>query len=289
MSLYVVRALGGGNLFIRPGEFEEPLETVQATCGKLIETQRYIHAFRIHRDEQVDVDLDIFRASLWLFRVPLLEVMARAHGVPVPNPSEFSGWLDVPPDQRFHDKVVIHRRNVIKGRKANPYFDWNKLIAHLGNKNIVFVSRLESEWREFARSDIAYYRPEDNYEHACILKGCKLFVGNQSFPSTLADALGVDRIFELANTLGRNHFAVLYANNAWYYANDWNCTIKHFRYLENRTTGLYRDLVTSELTTSIHPMRVGAIRQLGTEIHYQLSYGKRLFERHVQYCLGMLK
>ena len=58
-------------------------------------------------------------------------------------------------------------------------------------------------------------------------------MGNQSFPSALADAVGANRIFELSEGHhDRNHFAIKYAKNAWYFANPWDSTIKYFRYLK---------------------------------------------------------
>lgn len=287
MLLYVVKAMGGGNLYISEGEFEEPLESVIESSSKLVCAQKYIGAFEIHRGQPIDIDLSLFFRSSQLYRTTLLGVIAKAHDLDLPNPVE--PWIDVPPDPRFTDKVILHRRCSAVKERVNTLFDWPLLLDTIGHDKCVFVSRLESEYEEFGFPDIAYHKPEDNFEHARAIKACRLFVGNQSFPSALADALGVNRIFELSYGIDRKHFAIRYAANAWYFASPWDCTLKNFRYVKTKNNGSYLDLATQE---EIHNLATGYRFDLKTalaqEIHFRSKYHRLLAERFFKQMLGRL-
>ena len=289
MSLYIVKSMGGGNLFITQGEFEESLESVIESCGKLITSQDYVNSFQIHSDEPIDVNLDACRKSRDLFRITLLEIMCRAHQIQ--KPQKVGPWISVPGNDNFDSKVVLHRRSmhhVVGNDRANPLFDWDKLLDVFGAENCVFVSRIESEWLEFEHPEIEYYCPADNYEHAAIIKGSKFYIGNQSFPSALADALGVNRIFELATNFDRKHFAINYADNAWYYANPWDATIKNFRYLKNKNNAGYIDLVTDEFYTGkLEKYRANWKKVLIQEINFQWAFRKLMFKQFGKAMLGL--
>ena len=296
MLLYIIKSVGVGNLFltkIKDNEFEgfeEPLEKVIHTCGQLNNSQSYIDSFDVHQGEKIDINLDLYRKSKFLHKLTLLEVMCNTYNLFFPE--EIEPWIEVPKDNRFEKKIVIHRRSfhpVTAQQRANRLFDWGRLIEILKPENCIFVSRLESEWREFGFSKLEYYSPKDNYEHACILKGSKYFVGNQSFPSALADAVGANRIFELSEGHhDRNHFAIKYAKNAWYFANPWDSTIKYFRYLKiNNNSKRYLDLKTGQmLTGKLEKYKTNWTEALIREATYILKYRKLLFKRMIKDILG---
>lgn len=283
MELYVVKAMGGGNLYITEGQFEEPLEGVLESCGRLIASQPYVRTFDIHRGEPIDVNLDAFHRHPSLYRTTLLDVMCRPHGLSLNHPVE--PWIEVPPDERFSSKIVIHRRKSVVRDRVNALFDWDKLIALLGPSHFVFVSRLELEWKEFGRPDIEYHRPADNYGHASAIRGSRLYIGNQSFPSALADALGVDRIFELSYGVDRKHFAISYAPNAWYFASPWDCTIRNFRYL--KTNGSFLDLATNHPAGRLEPYHFSWKDALAQEANYHGRYWRFLLKEWIKrVCLS---
>lgn len=286
MSLYVVKAMGGGNVYLTPGEFEEPLESILESCGRLFGSQKYVHTFDIHHGEPIDVDLGQFRKSLSLMRTTLLEVLCRTHGLEFKTP--VSPWVDVPPDDRFSGKIVIHRRTSLAPERGNVLFDWKWIIDLLGPDAFVFVSRLESEWKDFSHSNIEYYCPADNYEHARIIKGSRLYIGNQSFPSALADALGVNRIFELSTGVDRRHFAVKYAENAWYFASPWDCTFKNFRYVQAHGNGILRDLVTQQISDHPEPYPFNLWKALFFDLRYRWNYHRVLAKRFLKKALGRI-
>lgn len=230
MLLYVIKAMGGGRLFIASGEFEESLDSVLESMGNLVLTQDYIESFQKYNGEHIDVDLDIWRMSPFMYRRPMLHILSNMFGLP--EPKDIVGWISVPPDHTFKNKIVVHRRVAGVPERVNPLFDWRLIIDLYGSENIVFVSKLIEEWKAFGYPEVEYHCPNNIYDHACVIKGCRLFIGNQSSPAALADAVGVKRIFELSCGPDKDHFAVKYSKNAWYYACKFDSTIRDFRFVK---------------------------------------------------------
>ena len=268
MGLYVVKALGGGRIFITPGEFEEPLESVIESCGRLVHAQDYVTSFEIHDGQTIDINLDDFRKSRWLYRTTLLDVICRTHQLP--SPKDVKPWINVPAHPDFAGKVVLHRRTSAVAERGNPLFDWDHLFDVVGRKNCVFVSRLKKEWEDFGHPEIDYYAPADMEEPARIIRASRLYIGNQSLPSALADALGVNRIFELSWGIDRKHFAVRYAENAWYFASPWDCTLKNFRYLCDGKHGQFLDLATGTSVASLEPYVFDWLKAFSNDMAYRL-------------------
>ncbi|EKE21035.1 MAG: hypothetical protein ACD_7C00378G0001 [uncultured bacterium] len=281
MLLYVVKQMGGGNLLIAPGEFEEPLESILESCSRLVCAQNYIHRFDIYKGEFIDVDLDLYRKSSLLYRTTLLEVISSPHGLKIKYPVE--PWIDVPPDPRFKEKIILHRRKSVVWGRENKLFNWKQLLENIGYQNCIFVSRLKEEWNEFGFPQVEYYCPKDNYEHAQIIKASRLFIGNQSFPSALADALGVNRIFELSTGLDRKHFQISYADNVWYFANPWNGSIKNFRYLKIANSKSYHDLSTGEIALKVESYFSSFWKTIFLEIRFQWFFCREMCKRFVKY------
>lgn len=274
MALYVIKRMGGGNLFIDKGEFEEPLSSVIDSCEKLVSSQDYIRKFAIYNGEKIDVNLDYFRKSQFMYRKTLLEIIAKFNGLELED--NVPAWINVEAKQEFKDKIIIHHRKTSNTRRVNSLFDWEQLFDNFGIENVVFVSRLRKEWEEFGNPDLAYYCPIDNYEHAEIIKAARYFIGNQSFPSALADALNVPRIFELATGSDRNHFAINYSENSWYYASPWNKSIYNFRYLKKKNKNEWLDIVNNEVLHTKPEVKNNYTHAFMNEIKYYYRYIKSI-------------
>ena len=290
MSLYIVKSMGGGNVFITQGEFEEgELDNVIESCGKLITSQSYVRSFKVHNGEKIDIDLDKWRTSKYFYRKTLLDLMCRAQAIKLPR--WVDPWINVPPHPEFGDKIVVHRRISKVTERANSMFNWKKIIDTFGVENFVFVSRLKYEWEEFGFPEVEYFYPKDMYEHAQTIKACKLFVGNQSLPAAVADALGVDRIFELALGIDRNHCLIHYANNAWYFASPWVSTFKHFRFAKNNNGKGYLDLLNGGKVKKLN--KGEELKELCSSINLELGfrkmYSKFLLKRYIDSTIDFWK
>ena len=156
----------------------------------LIRAQPYIHSCELYNDQHIDIDLDYFRAGL----IPqdkgnIARWCSYITGV---SPELWKQWLIVEPDKEYKDIIVIAR----SGRYRNMDIDYSFLNAY---KKIVFVG-IESEYSEIKPilPGIKWLEVKDFLELARIIAGCKFFIGNQSFPYSIAEALKVRRILELS-------------------------------------------------------------------------------------------
>jgi len=107
-------------------------------------------------------------------------------------------------DERGLNKIIIHHSD----KRNNNLFNWSKILDV--NDDIIFVTSNINEYNIFPykNSKIKLLCASNIAEFASIIKGCKLFVGNQSMPLALASALDVPRI------------AILYHNSSMFYMNE---------------------------------------------------------------------
>lgn len=100
-------------------------------------------------------------------------------------------WLQVRPNESFNDALVIARSS----RYRTPKIDYGFLKKY---PRVVFVG-MPDEFADIQQKIPALiYQPVQNFsELASVIAGSKLFIGNQSFPFSLAEALKVKRVLEV--------------------------------------------------------------------------------------------
>jgi len=100
-------------------------------------------------------------------------------------------WLTVTADESFRNEIVIARS--FRYRAPGISYDFLKEYPHIS-----FVG-MKEEYEDLKASIPALkYKPVSNFlELAQVIAGCKFFIGNQSFPFALAEALKVKRALEL--------------------------------------------------------------------------------------------
>ena len=139
-------------------------------------------------NQTIDYDLDLFRAfpldyhkgniARWYFNI-----FATSYNLSKP-------WLKVNPDESVKGKIVIARST----RYNAPDVDYSFLQEY---DNVVFVGLPEEyELMKKAISELKYKKTDDFLSLARIIAGADFFIGNQSFPFALAEALKVPRILE---------------------------------------------------------------------------------------------
>ena len=100
-------------------------------------------------------------------------------------------WLTVTPDTSFKDEIVIAR----SFRYRAPGISYHFLKAY---PNITFVGlKEEYEDLKLVLPALKYKTVSNFLELAQIIAGSNFFIGNQSFPFALAEALKVKRVLEL--------------------------------------------------------------------------------------------
>jgi hypothetical protein len=141
------------------------------------------------QNEPVHYDMDIFRSfpfdhhmghiARWYF---LVFAVNRDLGLP---------WLFTKPDTSYSDAIVIARSQ----RYRAPGISYDFLREY---KRTVFLG-LPVEYEDMKRSipHLEFKPVSDFREMASIIAGSKLFVGNQSFPFSIAEGLKVRRLLEV--------------------------------------------------------------------------------------------
>jgi hypothetical protein len=154
----------------------------------LVRSQAYISKCDIYHDQIIDIDLDYFRSGL----VPMNKgnIARWCSYITGVSPDLWKRWLLIEPDKNFSDSIVIAR----SGRYQNKYIDYSFLNEY---DNLKFIG-VESEYNDIKRflPLIEWIEVENFLQMAQIIAGCKFFIGNQSFPYSVAEAMKVPRILE---------------------------------------------------------------------------------------------
>ncbi|MDF2433616.1 MAG: hypothetical protein JWP44_3247 [Mucilaginibacter sp.] len=154
----------------------------------LIQSQNYINRCEVYDNQVIDIDLDYFRAGIIPTQGNIARWCSYITGV---SPDLWKKWLDVEPDVKFADSIVIAR----SGRYQNKAIDYSFLNKY---DKIVFIG-IESEYKDILQfiPKIEWLQVNDFLQMAQIIAGCKFFIGNQSFPYSIAEALKMPRILEV--------------------------------------------------------------------------------------------
>jgi hypothetical protein len=140
-------------------------------------------------DEKIDYDLNEFRKYPFDYRMGNISrwyflTFGVTYNLSKP-------WLTVEPDITYKDEVIIAR----SFRYRAPTIDYSFLNKI---KNISFVG-LDDEFEDLRKAipNLKRIIVSDALELAKIIAGCYCFIGNQSFPFALAEALKTKRVLEV--------------------------------------------------------------------------------------------
>lgn len=174
--------------------FKHPLGNVMlnqpmaAMLIPLLSPQSYLNNCGIYADQRIDIDLDqIRRAGLMLDRGSIARWYGYIFGI---NADLYKSWLEVKPNLDYSDTIVIARSQ----RYRSPFVEYSFINNY---PNIAFVG-IQAEFEEMKLEvpNIQYFKASNFLELAEVIAGCKFFIGNQSFPFSIAEGLKVPRILE---------------------------------------------------------------------------------------------
>lgn len=155
----------------------------------LLRAQAYIRELEVHQGEAVDFDLDVIRrAPIPHDRLGISRWYGYFLGI---APDLASPWLSVEPDPAARGRVLLARSQ----RYRNRRLDFRFLS---GLPDLAFVG-LREEYEDMRRQlpKLEWLQVGDFHQLARLIAGCRLFIGNQSFPFALAEGLKVPRVLEL--------------------------------------------------------------------------------------------
>ncbi len=204
-ALPAVRELGGVcgavlrlqlNVPLRDKSIRHPLGAVQLNqkmydmLAPLLTAQSYIKRLEVQQaGDAVDHDLDSFRdAPLLIDRLGISRWYFYMFGV---TADLSRPWLTATPDRAYARSIVVARSFRYRNLALNHRF-----LEGMGD--IVFVG-LRDEYEDFKRQvpSARWVEVADFLQLARIIAGARLFIGNQSFPYSLAEGLKVRRVLEL--------------------------------------------------------------------------------------------
>lgn len=156
----------------------------------LLRVQPYIDTCELHGGQPIDIDLDYFRSGLIpMGKGNIARWCSYITGV---TPDLWQQWLFTRRDDRFSDSIVIAR----SGRYQNKSIDFSFLNQYA---NLKFIGvKSEFDQMKAVLPALEWVEMGDFLQMAETIAGCKFFIGNQSFPYAVAEALKVPRILETA-------------------------------------------------------------------------------------------
>lgn len=155
----------------------------------LIQSQEYIDNCEVYNGQAIDIDLDYFRSGAIPTHGNIARWCSYVTGV---SPDLWKKWLSANPDTAYADSIIVARSGRYRNR-AIGYAFLNKY------PNLVFLG-IESEYEDIKQylPNIRWVQVTDFLQMAQIIAGCKFFIGNQSFPYSIAEALKKPRILEVS-------------------------------------------------------------------------------------------
>jgi hypothetical protein len=190
------------NLYLRlnqplviSGYLNHPMGTVMlnekmvSLLKPLIIEQDYINFCEAYSDQKIHLTLDIVRSkTISLDQGNIARWYSYFTGV---TPELWKPWLTVKPNTAYAQTIVLARSE----RYRNASIDYSFLKQY---DNLVFIG-VKSEFEDMQKSipNLKWVQVNDFLELAGIIAGCKLFIGNQSFPFSIAEGLKVPRILEV--------------------------------------------------------------------------------------------
>lgn len=201
-SLPTIIALGGGVLYVgtRTGSLEissnapppNPMtEHMALQIIELLKTQPYLTDIRLYSNERVDYKLDKFREHHAVMTNHIAKSHLDAFGV---NYNLAFPWLRNISPVYINDIVISRtKRNLSTLNK----FNWQVLSKY--EEKCIFIG-FEDEYEEFKKCtglNVERYPARSILEIARVVKGSKLFIGNQSLGFALAEAMKHPRVLEV--------------------------------------------------------------------------------------------
>ena len=155
----------------------------------LLAQQSYINQCESYESQKIHIDLDYFRAGI--IRQDRGNIARWCSYITGVSPQLWKQWITVSPSSSFEDTIVIARSS----RYRNKIIDYSFLKKYPVLK---FVG-VKDEFEDMKRClpNLEWIQVSDFLELAKIIAACKLFIGNQSFPYSIAEGLKIPRVLEV--------------------------------------------------------------------------------------------
>ena len=173
----------------------------------LLSKQNYIKKVDIFKNQEIDINLNLFREFAINFNIDSVRWYFHITGIQVDLSDPY---LSVEPHEKIKNKIVIHRTF----RHRNQFINYKFLENY---NNLIFLGT-KDEYEDLKQDvkNLEIYDCKDYLDMARVIKSCKFFIGNQSVAYPMAEALKVPRILEaepnfpVVQPIGKNGFDFYY-------------------------------------------------------------------------------
>lgn len=193
-ALPTIRALGARKLYGVEVPWCRPNWHGRSKALKrLVESQPYVDSWQDHHGEPLDINLSSYRAYGHRFGETIINRIARYARVQV---DQSEPWLEVEPDPRTRDRIVINRCPRWLGQR----FPWKQIVQQF-KRDILFIG-LDGEWKAFCSEFgmVEYLRTGDLYDAARAIQGSHLYIANQSSCNAICEGLKHPSVLETCLT-----------------------------------------------------------------------------------------
>jgi hypothetical protein len=153
----------------------------------LLKKQEYINNVAVYNEQEIDIDLDLFRempininfnSPRWFFHITGIQV-------DLTQP-----YLEATEHEDMKNKIILHRTFRYRNNFINFKF--------LNDFDDIFFIGLKNEYLDLKKEikNLNFYECRDYLDMANIIKSSKFFIGNSSIAFPMAEALKVPRLLE---------------------------------------------------------------------------------------------
>jgi len=164
----------------------------------LLNSQTWLKSSYVDHVPKVDYNLNKFR-ELWFSPKRTCNRLFEAYPKYFKYPAlkEDMPWMNVEPIYDYDNPVIVSR----SPRYQNPLFPWKQIYDKYRTRmRFVGLKEEYDDWVNKYGNQIIYTPVKDALEMARIIAGSKLFIGNQSFPMSLALSLNIPIVQEVFNS-----------------------------------------------------------------------------------------
>ena len=187
-SIPTMQALGVTTLYIDDRSWTKPIVSRIGLFSRLIEAQGI--AVKKHEGESIDVDLSTYRNGGMVYGENIANRVARWAGAKVDLSKP---WIKSSKNNYAAGKIIVSRG----ARWHGEFFPWREIVDTCSD-DIMFVGHTD-EYDDFCNKfgKVERLHTIDLYDVAEAISGASLFIGNQSSPNAIANALHAPSIVEI--------------------------------------------------------------------------------------------